>query len=102
MRKQAPWADNSDKDDALTLQVRFFTIDSTPGRILRLCYSILEQKLRKSQKKAQKVHHSNSSSKIQLGSIDLQPQVLSITPKVLQPFCAADCRDPYPRVSDSA
>lgn len=94
MRKQAPRADTSDKDDALMLQVCFSTIDSTPGRLLRLCCSILEKQLRKSQKKAQKVHHSNSSSKIQLGSIDLRPQVLSITPKVLKPSCAAACRYP--------
>lgn len=102
MRKQAPRADNSDKDDALKLQVCFSTIDSTPGRILRLRCSILEKKLRKSQKKPQKVLHSNSSSKIQLGSIDLRPQVLSITAKDLKPSCATDCRDPYSRVSDSA
>ena len=52
MRKQAPRADNSDKDDALKLQVCFSTIDSTPGRILRLRCSILEKKLRKSLRKS--------------------------------------------------
>ena len=50
--------------------------------------------IRQEETKAQKVYHSNSRSKIQLGSADLRPQVLSIIPTVLKPYCAADCWTP--------
>lgn len=52
--------------------------------------------IREEETKAQKVHHSNSRSKIQPGSADLRPQVLSIIPTVLKPYCAAGCGTPPP------